>query len=249
MTQIWLYSLISVIIVSLISLVGVVTLSIKLDTLKRALFILVSFAAGSLFGGAFLHLLPHAIEEYGLKTGIFLFLIGGIILFFILEKIICWRHCHIPTSDEHPHPMAFMNLIGDGVHNFIDGLVIGGSYLVSLQLGLATTIAVVLHEIPQEMGDFGILIYAGMSRAKALFFNFLSALTAVLGTILVLVLGPKVHHLSFFLLPFTAGGFMYIAGSDLIPELRKENVFSKSFLQLLAILLGVILMLLLRAHE
>jgi zinc and cadmium transporter len=249
MTQDWIYSLISVIIVSLMSLVGVITFSIKLDTLKRVLFILVSFAAGSLFGGAFLHLLPEAIEQYGLQSGIFLILIGGIMLFFILEKIIHWRHCHIPTSDKHPHPLAFMNLIGDGVHNFIDGLAIGGSYLVSFQLGLATTIAVVLHEIPQEMGDFGILIYAGMSRAKALFFNFLSALSAVLGTIAILVFGPKIHHLSFFILPFTAGGFIYIAGSDLIPELRKENIFSKSFLQLLAILFGVALMMLLGSHE
>jgi len=249
MTQVWLYSLISVIIVSLMSLIGVITLSISMDKLKKVLFILVSFAAGSLFGGAFFHLLPHTIEEYGLKPGIFLFLIAGIIMFFVLEKIICWRHCHIPTSDEHPHPMAFMNLIGDGVHNFIDGLVIGGSYLASVELGLVTTIAVVLHEIPQEIGDFGILIYAGMSRAKALFFNFLSALTAVLGIIVILVFGPKIHHLSFFLLPFAAGGFIYIAGSDLIPELRKENILSKSALQLLAIIFGVTLMVLLGAHE
>lgn len=249
MTQIWLYSLISVIIVSLISLIGVITLSISIDKLKKILFILVSFSAGSLFGGAFLHLIPEAIEQYGAQTGIFLVLIGGIVLFFILEKIINWRHCHIPTSDEHPHPMAFMNLVGDGVHNFIDGLVIGGSYLVSFELGLATTVAVILHEIPQEMGDFGVLIYAGLSKGRALFFNFLSALTAVLGTVCVLVFGPEIHNLSYFLLPFTAGGFIYIAGSDLIPELHKENIPSKSIIQLLAILLGVILMMFLGAHE
>lgn len=243
----WLYSITSVIIVSLISLIGVFTIAIKLDKLKRILFFFVSFSAGALFGGAFLHLLPEAIEEFGLQRTIFLSLLSGIILFFIVEKFIHWRHCHIPTSKAHPHPFAVMNMVGDSVHNLIDGLVIGGSYLASIPLGITTTTAVILHEIPQEIGDFSVLVYGGFKRAKALLFNFLTALTAVLGVIISLVIGSMYENYLLFLLPFTAGGFIYIAGSDLIPELQKESAASKSFLQLAGVLLGIAVMVML-AH-
>jgi len=171
----------------------------------------------------------------------------GILVFFILEKLIHWRHCHIPTSKGHPHPLAFMNIIGDGAHNFIDGLVIGGAYLVSVPVGIAATIAVILHEIPQEIGDFGVLVYAGFSKLKALFFNFLSALTAVLGVIVSLTIGTRIGNYTLFLLPFAAGGFIYIAGSDLIPELHKESLLSKSLMQFFFLVLGIIAMLLLTA--
>ena len=239
---VWFNSLISVFIVSVISLIGIFTLIIKKDKLKNILLFLVSFSAGALFGGAFLHLLPEAVEEYGFTLHVSLYLILGILVFFILEKFIHWRHCHIPTSKQHPHPVAFMNIIGDGLHNLIDGMIIAGSYLANPSLGIATTIAVILHEIPQEIGDFGVLLHAGLSKIKALFFNFLSALMAVIGAIISLLIGANLEGYLLFLLPITAGGFIYIAGSDLIPELHKEVIASKSFIQLICIILGILVM-------
>jgi zinc and cadmium transporter len=167
-------------------------------------------------------------------------------MFFVLEKFIHWRHCHIPTSKSHPHPLAFMNLVGDGLHNLIDGMIIGGAYLASTALGVTTTIAVILHEIPQEIGDFGVLLHAGLKKTKALFYNFLSALTAVIGVIISITIGTMLENYLLFLLPLTAGGFIYIAGSDLIPELHKECEVSKSFIQFIWLILGIGVMLLLR---
>ncbi|MBL7054526.1 ZIP family metal transporter [Candidatus Woesearchaeota archaeon] len=239
---VWFNSLISVFIVSAISLIGILTLLIKKENLAKVLSFFVSFSAGALFGGVFLHLLPEAVEEYGFTLQISLYLILGILIFFILEKFVHWRHCHIPTSKQHPHPMAFTNIIGDGLHNLIDGMIIGGSYLASPSLGVTTTIAVIIHEIPQEMGDFGVLLHAGLSKIKALFFNFLSALMAVIGVIISLSLGSNLENYMMVLLPLTAGGFIYIAGSDLIPELHKECTASKSFMQFLFLVLGILVM-------
>jgi len=243
----WFYSIISVLLVSLISLIGIFTIAINIEKLKKFLLFFVSFSVGALFGGAFLHLLPEAIEEHGAEHSIFLSVLAGIIVFFLVEKIIHWRHCHIPTSKEHPHPFAIMNLVGDSVHNFIDGLVIAGSYLASISLGITTTVAVALHEIPQEIGDFSVLIHGGFRRSRALFLNFVTALTAVLGAIISLAIGGSYEGYLMFLLPFTAGGFIYIAGSDLIPELHKEPKTFKSLIQLVGILLGIGIMILL-AH-
>lgn len=235
----WFYTILSVFIVSLVSLVGVFTLSISLDKLKKLLLFLVSFAAGALLGDAFIHLIPEAYGGGGNLTAVPFFILLGVILFFVLEKILFWRHCHIPTSQQHPHPLAVNNIIGDGFHNFIDGMIIAGSYMVSLPLGLATTIAVVMHEIPQEIGDFGILLYAGWSKKKAIFYNFLSAVVAIVGSVLTLAIGTSISHLQDYLLPFTIGGFIYIATADLIPELKKETDLRKSALQLVALLFGV----------
>jgi zinc and cadmium transporter len=241
MFGVWLYTIGSVIIVSLISLVGVFSISIDEKRLAKMLLFMVSFAAGALLGDAFLHLLPESVEDgLGLKAPVFILV--GIFAFFVLEKIISWRHCHIPTSSEHPHPVGIMNLVGDGFHNLLDGMIIAGSYLVSLPLGVSTTIAVILHEIPQEIGDFGILVHAGYTVRKALLFNFLSALTAVVGAILTLSVGLRSASVSGFLVPFTIGSFVYIATADLIPELKKETALEKSLLQLLFILLGAAMM-------
>lgn len=241
MLKIWLYALISVFIVSLISLVGVLTLAIKERQLKKILLFLVSFSAGALLGGAFIHLIPEAFEKLSHITASFYVLVG-ILIFFVLEKFIHWRHCHIPTSKQHPHPFAFMNLIGDGLHNLIDGMIIGASYLVSIPLGIATTVAVFLHEIPQEIGDFGVLVYGGFKKTKALFFNFLSAITAIIGAVIALAIGTKTQTFALFLLPIAAGGFIYIAGSDLIPELHKESVPIKSLIQLISLIVGIAVM-------
>jgi len=243
MMDIWLYSLASVVIVSLISLIGVFTFGIKTENLKRTLLYLVSFSAGALFGDAFIHLIPEAVEETGFGLNVSLYVLFGIVSFFITEKFLYWRHCHIPTSEEHPHTFAYMNLFGDAIHNFIDGLIIGGSYIVSLPLGIATTLTVVFHEIPQEIGDFGVLIYGGFKKSKALIFNFLSAVTAILGALVSLGLGFYIEGFTVFLIPFAAGGFIYIAGSDLIPELQKEEKTSKSALQLTAFILGILCLL------
>lgn len=241
----WVYSFGSVLLVSLISFVGLFTFPMKERTLEKILLFLVSFSAGALFGDAFIHLLPEAVEAQGFSMSVSISLLGGIMVFFILEKFIHWRHCHIPTSEHHPHPVALMNLIGDGVHNFIDGLVIGASYMASIPVGIATTLAVILHEIPQEIGDFGVLLHAGYSKKKALFFNFMSALVSVLGVAVVLAFGTKGADLSTYLVPFAAGGFIYIAGSDLIPELHKETNPAKSAVQLIAFIAGIGVMLLL----
>ena len=243
MSVVWLYSLLSVFIVSLISLVGVLTFSLKEEGLRKILLYFVSFSAGGLFGDAFIHLIPEATEKSGFGTHISLYILVGIIFSFIVEKFLQWRHCHIPTSEEHPHSFAYMNLFGDGVHNFIDGLIIGGSYLASIPLGVASTLAVVFHEIPQEIGDFGVLIYGGINKSRAIFFNFSTALTAILGAIVALSLNFLTQGFIPFLVPFAAGNFIYVAGSDLIPELRKEEPkFLKSTLQLTAFVFGVLIL-------
>lgn len=246
MLDVWIYSILSVIVVSLISLVGIFTISLKEERLSKILLYLVSFAAGGLLGGASIHMLPEAVGEFGLGIGISMYFLAGIIVFFILEKMIHWRHCHIPTSRNHPHPFAYMNLVGDGVHNFIDGLIIGGAYLIGIPLGIATTLAVIFHEIPQEIGDFGVLLHGGFKKKKAILMNLLTALTAVVGTVVALVTGIFIENIGMFLLPFAAGGFFYIALSDLVPELHKDSVpFKKSLTQLIFMLLGILVMLLL----
>ena len=245
------YALVSVLIVSLISLIGLASISINEEKLKKILIYLVSFSAGALLADAFIHLLPEAAEKSGFSLTVSLNILLGIGFSFVIEKIIHWHHCHHTHSTDclenhHDHiqiqPFAKMNLIGDTVHNFIDGLIIGGSYLVNLPLGLATTLAVVLHEIPQEIGDFGILLHGGYTRKRALFLNFVTALSAVLGAIVAILISQFTPHLTEFLVPFAAGGFIYIAGSDLVPELHKETNAKKSFFQLLMAILGVLIM-------
>lgn len=233
------YALISVLAISLISFIGLFTFSIKAARMKKFLLYLVSFSAGALFGDAFLHLLPEIIEEGAFTLYTSLYILGGIVLFFILEKLIHWQHCHMPLTDEHVHPFAITNIVGDGVHNFIDGLIIGASYLVSIPVGIATTIAVALHEIPQEIGDFGILLHGGFSKAKALMINFFSALAAVIGTVIALALSGYLENVETILVPIAIGGFIYVAGADLIPELHKEFRVRKALLELLAFAVGI----------
>ena len=238
--NIWFYSLLSVFIVSLISFSGALTLSIKKEKLKNFLIYFVSFSTGALLGDVFIHLLPEVIEEYNQSVSIiFIYVLVGILTSFILEKIICWRHCHLPITKNHIHNFAWMNLWGDFFHNFIDGLTIAASYLLNIQAGIATTLAVIFHEIPQEIGDLGVLLHGGFKIKKALFINFLTALSAVFGTIVGLFLNNKIEHLTLFLVPFAAGNFIYIASSDLIPELHKETKIKKGLIQIITFILGV----------
>ncbi len=242
MFSVWTYTLISVFAVSLISLLGVFTLVINQNKLYHSLVYLVSFSAGTLLGDAFFHLIPESfnINENSIQSSFCILL--GILTFFILEKIVRWRHCHLEPCKEHPHPFSYVILFGDMVHNFIDGIVIAASFLVSIPLGIATTLAVFFHEIPQEIGDFGSLIYGGFSKAKALLFNFLTAMTAILGAVFVLVINFSADEITYFLIPFAAGGFIYIAGTDLIPELHKNNTVKQGFWQTAAFVLGMGLM-------
>jgi zinc and cadmium transporter len=241
----WLFAITSVLLVSLLSLVGVVALSLSERRLHQAVFLLVSLAAGAMFGDAFIHLLPEAYVRSGGEGRTALSVLAGIFAFFVLEKFLRWRHEHPYRPDHAPQPLAYVNLVADGVHNLVDGMLIGASYLVSLPLGIATTAAVVLHEIPQEIGDFGVLLHAGFSRERALLLNSLSASLAIAGAILALVAGLALDGFSAFMLPFTAGSFIYVAGSDLLPELHKERQPLRSAAQLVAMATGVGLMLLL----
>ena len=244
-----LYIILSVLIVSLLSLIGILFIFLKKNTLDKFLMFFVSLSVGSLLGGAFLHLIPEAFGDGGFSLNISFLILSGIVIFFVIENFIHWRHCHIPTSKEHPHHLGTMNIIGDGLHNIIDGLVIAASYFVSIPLGIATTLAVVIHEIPQEIGDFGVLLYAGFSKKKALFFNFLSALMAMVGAIIGIIFSQHSAVFAYIIVPIAAGGFLYIAGSDLIPEIHKDQEKGLPLKNLGGIILGIFLMYLLTLLE
>jgi zinc and cadmium transporter len=231
--------------VSLISFVGVIALMVGIKRLDRFIPLLISLAVGALFGDALVHLLPEAFEETSSTPLTSLYVIIGILLFFVLERYLHWHHEHREQSVNPVHPMAYINLVSDGVHNFLDGLIIGASYLVSIPLGLSTTVAVALHEVPQEQGDFGILVHAGFTPKRALFMNLLFALLSFVGVVISLLLGPQVGDYTAFMVPLTAGGFIYIAGSDLIPELHNERELPGSVAQFAMVLFGIALMYLL----
>jgi len=241
LAQTWTYSLVSVLIISLISFIGIVGLSIKIHKLKQIVLFLVSFSAGALLGDVFIHLLPELVEEYGFGLNMSLYVLSGIVFFFIVEKFIHWHHCHIEPSKDHPHPFALMNLLGDAVHNFIDGLIIAGSYLTSMPVGIATTTAVILHEIPTEIGDFGVLLHGGFSKNKALVMNFLSAITAILGAIVALLLSAYIPNLNKFLIPFTIGVFVYIAALILYQSFTRKSMLISHLSSLLRLCLGLLL--------
>jgi zinc and cadmium transporter len=243
--------LLSVFIISLASFSGVFLLTFRTTLISKSLLYFVSFSAGALFGDVFLHLLPEVIEEFGFPLSASLSILFGIVLMFIVEKFIHWRHCHHTHEAEHAktHSFAIMNLIGDGVHNFLDGIIIATSYFVSIPVGIATTIAVMLHEIPQEIGDAGVLLHGGFSKKQALFYNFLSALMAGIGAIIVLLFSQYVEGWLLVLTCISAGGFLYIAGADLIPELHKERRFIPTLFQFVAFISGIAIMALLLLLE
>lgn len=239
-------SLLAAFFVSLVSLVGIFIVSLSQKKTKNLVFFLVSFSAGSLMGGAFFHLIPQAIElnSQAGAVEVFKLVAGGFIVFYVMERILRWRHCHnLEKECEVHHFIGYQNLLGDGLHNFIDGLIIFAAFSVNQSLGLAATISIILHEIPQEIGDFGVLIYSGFSKKKALFFNFLSAVLAVLGVLAGFFFSGTTEQLAKFLIPFAAGGFIYIAASDLIPEIHREKNLKKSFLAFGFFLMALYLML------
>lgn len=234
--------LLSVTIVSLISLIGILFVGVRESIMKRLNIALLGFATGAMIGGALLHMLPEALEECGPSA--FQYTALGIVSFFIMEKFLYWRHCH---DGECPvHSFVYLNLLGDGLHNLLDGMVIAASFLHSYELGVSATLAIILHEIPQELGDFGVSIYGGLSRSRALLLNFVSAITAVLGSLIAYHTAFHTQETILKLIPFAAGGFLYIASTDLMPELHKRSSLKDSINQLIMVLAGLSVILFLK---
>ena len=270
-----------IIIVGSLSLIGVFMISIKEETLDRILFILIAFATGTILASALFDLIPeslHHLEELNAggaaiaENSLFILVIFGFVMFFIIERFIYWFHGHAHEKEnqlvcytgidegggmsihrgDNIKSFALLNLIGDGLHNFLDGIIIMVAFLSGTRNGVIVTLAVLFHEFPQEIGDFGILIYGGFSKKKALFFNFCSGMIALLGGLLAFVLSDKLEIFNFFFLAFSGGGFLYIASTELMPELLKQKDLKKSIIQALIFLCGLILIMslvLLLPHE
>jgi len=239
---VWLYTLVSVGIVSAASLLGLAGLAFSEITLRRLTPLMVSLAVGAMLGDAFIHLLPEAFRQSPSSPVPSLAVLAGILLFFVLEKFLHWKHAHTPLPVS---TFGYLDLLADALHNLVDGALIAAAYLTGIPAGVATTLAVLLHEIPQEAGDFGVLLQAGFSRNTALLLNFASACVALAGALLVLAAGHTVARVAGLVGPLAGGGFIYLAAADLIPELHREREPRISVLQLAAMICGIGLMLLL----
>ena len=224
---------------SAISLIGVFFLSIRRSILTRFMSSLVSFAAGALMAAAFLELLPEALEMADNNVLVLSYALVGVLVFFVIEQFLLWSHCHHGKCEVHS--FSYLILLGNSVHNFVYGVIIAASFLVSIPAGITTSLAIIFHEIPQEVGDFSVLLFGGLSRKRALVYNFLSALTAFAGAILAYYFRDVVALSNQYLLAFAAGGFIYIASADLLPELHKERVPVRSLAQFMSLLVGVLL--------
>jgi len=233
----------SSLLMSAIALVGSVTLILKEETLQRIILPLVAFAAGSLIGGAFFHMIPAGIAQSGNSTVFYVWILAGFSAFFALEQLLNWRHCH-RVSENHKRPLTYLILIGDGLHNFIGGLAIAGIFIADIRLGIMAWLAAAAHEIPQELGDFGVLVHGGWEKRKALMFNVLSALSFLVGGLLAYVLSFNID--TSFLIPFAAGNFIYIGASDLVPEVKEHESLRVNIVNFIAFLAGLTLMLLIK---
>ncbi len=236
------YAFGSVILVSLISVLFAIPFFIKKKISQHSLMFLLSMSVGVLLSTVFMDLLPESFE-HGHSIEVSLQLLSGFLVMFILEKLVHFHHnkkCENGhCGHSHAYNLAPVNLIGDGIHNFIDGLVIAGAYAVNITLGLTATISIIFHEIPQEIADFGVLLYSGLSKKKALIFNFLSAATAILGTTVGIILVGKIEGFTHFIIPFAAGNFIYIAASNLVPQLHRHCKLKETAIHLIAILIGI----------
>ncbi len=223
---------------SALALSGSLTLLMREATLQRLLLPLVAFAAGSLIGGALFHMLPASLEQLPPRESV-LWVALGFLLFFVLEQFLHWHHCHRADADCR-RPVTYLILVGDALHNFLGGLAIGGVFLVDLRLGFAAWLAAAAHEVPQELGDFGVLVHGGWSKRSALLFNLLSGLTFLVGGLVAYA-----ASLSFdiaWLVPLAAGNFLYIGASDLVPEVNKPRSLATSFEHFVAFAGGLGLM-------
>lgn len=237
----YLFSFLAVLLVSFTSFVGAFALVISENKLRRFLHYFISFSVGALLGEVFLHLLPEmGRQALSVSQGAYILL--GVFIFLILEKIIRWHHNHDGEHEESVHAVAWLTLIGDGLHNVLDGMLIGASFLIDAHLGIATTVAVLFHEIPHELGDFMVLLHGGMKASRALWYNFLSALTSVVGLLIVWLFTAKVTQAPDILLGIGAASFLYIAMADLIPELNRERSIKRSIGQSVFLVVGVMAM-------
>ncbi|KYK27173.1 hypothetical protein AYK26_00575 [Euryarchaeota archaeon SM23-78] len=243
--NILLWIILATLVNGLVAFIGVFSLWLKEKLFKKILMILVAFSAGALLSGAFFHLLAESLEHLSV-TKAFAYMLMGFILFFLIERFLHWHHCHLHGQKCDVHPVSYLILFGDGVHNFIDGIIIGVSFIISVPFGIVTALLIIGHEIPQELGDFAVLVYGGFSKTKALVYNFLSQLTAVIGGIIGYLFSTRIQGVIPFILPFAAGGFIYIAASDLIPELHKEPKLNKSLVSFSFFLIGIVFMFLLK---
>lgn len=225
---------------SAIALVGSVTLVLKESTLQRILLPLVAFSAGSLLGGAFFHMIPAGLAANGQSTAVFGWILAGFSVFFALEQFLHWHHCH-KESFGCKQPLTYLILIGDGLHNFLGGLAVAGVFLIDIRLGIVTWLAAAAHEVPQELGDFGVLVHGGWERRKALFYNLLSGLAFLAGGLLAYLVSFRLDVS--FLVPFAAGNFIYIGASDLIPEIKKQDDALANVTHFFAFVLGILLLL------
>jgi len=227
---------------SVIALVGSLTLFLREETLKKLLLPLVALAAGTLLGGALFHMIPASVDKLGNHLSIYVWILLGFTLFLGLEQFLHWHHCHRAPSEHRP--LTYLILIADGVHNFIGGLAVAGAFLIDLRVGISTWLAAASHEVPQELGDFGILIHGGWKKGPALLYNYLSGLTFLLGGLLAYAASHTIDIT--FLLPFAAGNFIYIAAADLIPEIKHEENARLNVVHFLSFLLGIGLLFLVR---
>lgn len=235
--------------ISILSLLGGIVLLYNKSLAKLLSKYLVNFAIGALFAVAFLDLLPEAIKLQP-EGNIFVYSLAVILVFYLLEKTLLWYHHHslehmLEHGKHHPpeeteHPVGYLITFGDAFHNFIDGVIIAASFLVDFRLGIVTSVAVLFHELPQEIGDFAVMLHAKFSRTKVFAYNILSQMAAVLGALFGFFYLPYFENFEAALLAFAAGGFIYIAGSDLLPETHRERTFGKSLLQIITLVLGIL---------
>jgi zinc and cadmium transporter len=232
--------------VSFSSLSGLFVLWIKPEKLQKIVPYLVALAVGVLLGDAFIHLIPDAVARQGSVSTVCLMTLLGVFVFFVLEKIVRWRHDHrvdfTHSETNAIQPMAKMNLVGDAIHNFVDGVLIAGSFLTDPILGVTTAFAIIAHEIPQEIGDVGALIYGGFSPKQAVLYNFYCSLTVVVGAIFTLFLSQIAESSLVFLLPIAAGGFIYIATTDMMPALHEHSSLRNLFGQTAILASGILFM-------
>ncbi|MFA6593834.1 MAG: ZIP family metal transporter [Candidatus Buchananbacteria bacterium] len=238
------WALLAVALISVMSFSGALALILNDHRLKNFLIYFVSFAAGSMMGAAFFHLLPEVLNSIP-PLEAFIAVLVGFSLFFILERFLRWHHCHEESCETHDH-LGWLNLIGDGFHNMIDGMIIFASFLGGPVLGIPVTLSIILHEIPQELGDFGVLLYSGFTKKRALFYNLLSACAAFIGVLLGWMFYRQSEMLFSLLLPFAAGGFIYIAASDLIPELHKDRNLTRAVFSYILFILALAFMYLMK---